>query len=237
MTDSPGDLPENEGQAAGREFDPTTMAMMPSEVVTKLVLLRHGEVEDFGKRVVRGQLDAPLSEVGHGQHERLVDWLSKHEAAPDMLYTSDLSRCADLAARLEVTWGRAATVTKLLREQSLGRWQGRTWQEISAEDGPLVTAYWDDYACTVPPGGESLMQMGERVNTWLQGTLQKHPGKSITISTHIGVIRALLCELLQVPRDQALRFAPAVASTTEILISDAGPVITRLGERPWLWKD
>lgn len=236
MTDPRGELPNNQGQAAGCDFDPTTMAMMPSEVVTKLILLRHGEVEDFGKRVVRGQLDAPLSEAGHAQHERLVQWLREHEPAPDMLYTSDLSRCSDLAARLEEAWGRVATMTKLLREQSLGRWQGRTWQEISAEDGPLVTAYWDDYANTVPPEGESLIQMGERVNAWLQGTLQKHPGKCIAISTHIGVIRSLLCSLLHIPRDQALRFAPAVASTTEILISEAGPVITRLGERPWLWK-
>ncbi len=229
-------MTQDGGQAASRAFDPTTTAMMPSEVVTKLILLRHGEVEDFGKRVVRGQLDAPLSPVGLAQHERLVEWLEQHEPAPDMLYTSDLIRCSELAVRLETAWGRAATSTKLIREQDLGRWQGRTWEDISAEDGPLVTRYWDDYANTVPPEGESLIQMGERVNAWLRGTLQKHPGKSIAISTHIGVIRALLCELLNIPRDQALRFAPAVASTTEILISDAGPVITLLGERPWLWK-
>lgn len=210
------------------------MAMMPSEVVTKLILLRHGAVEDFGKRVVRGQLDAALSEAGHGQHESLVAWLKEHEPTPDLIYSSDLSRCADLASRLETIWDQTATLTKLLREQSLGRWQGRTWQEISAEDGPLVTAYWDDYANTTPPDGESLIDMGARVGAWLDGTLQKHPGKSIVISTHIGVIRALICQLLNIPHDQALRFAPAVASSTEILISEAGPVITRMGERPWM---
>jgi len=52
------------GQAAGRAFDPTTTAMMPSEVVTRLVLLRHGEVESFGERVVRGQLDAAQGALG-----------------------------------------------------------------------------------------------------------------------------------------------------------------------------
>lgn len=228
-------MTQDGGQAAGRAFDPTTTAMMPSEVVTKLLLLRHGEVEDFGKRVVRGQLDAPLSAVGLAQHERLVDWLGQHETAPDMLYTSDLSRCSELAVRLEEAWGRAATSTKLLREQDLGRWQGRTWEDISAEDGPLVTRYWDDYANTVPPGGESLVQMSERVGAWLDGTLAKYPGKTIVVSTHIGVIRVLLCRLLDVPATEALRFAPAVASSTEVLISEAGPVITRLGERPWLW--
>jgi broad specificity phosphatase PhoE len=224
------------GQAAGRPFDPTTTSIMPSEVVTRVLLLRHGEVEDFGKRVVRGQLDAPLSPAGVEQHVRLVAWLARHEARPNQLYTSDLVRCGELAQRLEELWSLPATVTKLLREQSLGRWQGRTWEEISAEDGALVTAYWDDYANTRPPGGESLIEMSRRVSVWLEATLAKHPGEFIAVSTHIGVIRALLCSLLDVSPAGALRFAPAVASTTEILISEAGAVITRLGERPWMWS-
>lgn len=224
------------GQAAGRAFDPTTTAIMPSKVVTRLLILRHGEVEDFGKRVVRGQLDAPLSAVGVEQHRRLVEWMSRHEEPADHLYTSDLRRCAELTARLEELWPLSATVTKLLREQSLGRWQGRTWDEISAEDGPLVTAYWDDYANTVPPEGESLVHVGERVAAWLNSTLKKHPGDTIAVSTHIGVIRTLLCQLLHVSPTEALRFSPAVASTTEVLVSDAGAVITRMGERPWMWS-
>lgn len=223
------------GQAAGRPFDPTTTAIMPSEVVTRLVLLRHGEVEDFGKRVVRGQLDAPLSPEGVHQHARLVDWLAANEERPDQLYTSDLVRCGELAQRLDELWDLRPTITKLLREQSLGRWQGRTWDEITAEDGALVTAYWDDYANTRPPEGESLVQVSERARTWLTSTLQKHPGETIFASTHIGVIRTLLCHLLHVSPTEALRFSPGVASTTEVLLSDAGAVITRLGERPWTW--
>lgn len=224
------------GQAAGRAFDPTTTSIMPSEVVSRVLLLRHGEVEDFGKRVVRGQLDADLSGVGVEQHRRLVEWLERHEPKADHLYTSDLKRCSELAARIETIWDVQATVTKLLREQSLGLWQGRTWDDISTEDGPLVTAYWDDYANTAPPEGESMVQMGQRVVAWLNSTLQKHPGDTIAVSTHIGVIRTLLCHLLGVSPSDALRFSPAVASTTEVLISDAGAVVTRLGERPWMWS-
>jgi broad specificity phosphatase PhoE len=229
-------MSDNGGQATGQDFDPTTTSMMPSEVVTKVLLLRHGEVEDFGKRMVRGQFDAPLSSVGVEQHERLVAWLKKYEPQPDFLYTSDLIRCTELNARLETAWPLNATVTKLLREQNLGRWQGHTWDEISLEDKALVTAYWDDYAGTVPPGGESLIQMGSRAVKWFDSTIQKHPGSAIVVSTHIGVIRTLLCHLLNVDMRNALRFAPSVASTTELLISEAGAVVTRLGERPWMWS-
>ncbi|MFT7668559.1 MAG: alpha-ribazole phosphatase [Planctomycetota bacterium] len=223
------------GQAADRAFDPTTTSIMPSEVVTRVLLLRHGEVENFGKRVVRGQLNVGLSAEGSQQHERLIDWIERNEAQPDYLYTSDLARCSDLAARLEAIWPLKATVTKLLREQCLGRWQGRTWEEVTVEDSALVTAYWDDYAGTVPPEGESMLEMGKRAGAWLDSTIAKNPGTSIVACTHIGVIRALLCRLLGVPASDALRFAPALASSTEVLISEAGAVVTRMGERPWMW--
>lgn len=229
-------MSDDGGQAAGRGFDPTTTAMMPSEVVTRFVLLRHGEVESFGERVVRGQLDAALSDEGVSQHARLVAWLREHEAAPDVLLSSDLSRCAQLAALLGEAFGVEPATTERLREQSMGRWQGRTWSDISAEDGPLVTAYWDDYANIAPPGGESLLDLSLRINAWYEEVLVAHAGRTIFVSTHIGVIRTLLCRLLGVAPTDALRFAPAVASSTEVLVSEAGAVLTRLGERPWTWS-
>ncbi len=230
-------MSEDGGQAAGRAFDPTTTAMMPSEIVTRFVLLRHGEVESFGERVVRGQLDAALSEDGVRQHERLVAWLREHETSPDVVLSSDLSRCARLADLVGEVFGVAPSRTERLREQSMGRWQGRTWSDISAEDGPLVTAYWDDYANTAPPEGESLLDLSQRIGAWFEETIAAHAGRTIFVSTHIGVIRTLLCRLLGVAPTDALRFAPAVASSTEVLVSEAGAVLTRLGERPWTWSE
>jgi broad specificity phosphatase PhoE len=224
------------GQAAGRPFDPTTTAMMPSEVVTRLVLLRHGEVESFGERVVRGQLDAALSEEGERQHAALAAWLLGREDPPHRLLSSDLVRCADLARRLGAGWSIEVEHDARLREQSMGTWQGRTWRDISAEDAALVSAYWDDYANTAPPGGESLIDLAARIGGWLDATLAAHPGETLVVSTHVGVIRALLCRLLGVPPTEALRFAPAVASSTELLLSEAGAVLTRMGERPWTFE-
>lgn len=224
------------GQAAGRPFDPTTQSIMPSAEVTTLLLLRHGEVEAFGERVVRGQLDAALSPAGLDQHLRLTAWLLENEPAPDQLYTSDLRRCTDLAALLARSWELRSTSTGMLREQSMGSWQGRTWSEISAAEGPAVTAYWDDYLRARPPGGESLHDLTERAGAWWDAALQKHGGERLVVCTHVGVIRALVCRLLGLPLDDALRLAPAVASCTELLVSDAGAVLTRLGERPWLFE-
>jgi len=221
------------GQAADGGFDPTTIAIMPSEQVTRLHLFRHGEVREFEERVVRGQLDVPLSARGAQQNARLARWFAATEARPDRLYASDLGRCRELADGLGTAVGLEPVLDARLREQDMGRWQGRTWREITAEDGPRVTAYWNGYETTAPPGGESLADMHERVGSVWAELRARHAGGSLAVVTHVGPIRSLLCRLLDVPLSQALRFAPAVASHTCVLVSEAGAVLTAFGERAW----
>ena len=221
------------GQAAGELFDPTTREELPATCVVRLHLLRHGEVRSFGERVVRGQLDVALSAEGERQHTRLAEWLPANAPRPARLVTSDLVRCAELADRLERATGVAASVDARLREQDMGAWQGRTWAEVNREDAARVHAYWDEYVDVAPPGGESLRALSARVVAWWEETRAEVRDGHVWVAAHIGPIRALLCHLLGVPLDQALRFAPAVGSHTSVLVSEAGAVLNALGERPW----
>jgi len=124
-------------------------------------------------------------------------------------------------------------VDQRLREQSMGAWEGRSWADITSAEPAAVTAYWDDYYRATPTGGESFADLEARVLAWWREVAREHAGKTITVATHIGVIRVLACHLLGVRGDQALRFAPATGSHTTFLISDAGAVMTQCGERPW----
>ena len=128
------------GQAAGEVFDPTTRDAMVSEQVTRITLLRHGEVEELGERRVRGQFDAALSARGTGQHARLAAWLMASGQVPDAVLTSDLARCSELAERLRIGSDAPLASDERLREQHMGDWQGRTWREIQAEDSAGATA-------------------------------------------------------------------------------------------------
>jgi len=232
--DTPGALV---GQAAREKFEPTTLSIMPNEDVTRISLLRHGEVESFDRRIVRGQLDAALTLRGREQSELVTDWFARALPEQDVLFSSDLSRCGFLARLLEERTGLPVQSDARLREQSMGDWQGRTWDEITAEDGARVTAYWDNYVETTPPNGESLRDLQARVRGWWDEVHAVHAGKHITIVTHIGVIRSLLCSLLDIPLGDALRFAPAVGSYTSLLVSAAGTVVESFGERPWMWSN
>lgn len=224
----------SEGQAGGGAFDDATRSAMPEDVFTTLHLLRHGEVADHAQRHARGQLDVALTARGREQHARLARWFAACEPKPDAILSSDLSRCRDLAERLGAAHGIAPVYDARLREQSMGDWEGRPWDAITRELGPAINDYWDDYFASRPPNGESLADLAERLGAWWDETAPRIAGGRVALVAHVGVIRALVGRFLRVPPDEALRFAPAVASHTRVLLAAPGAVLECFGERPWL---
>jgi alpha-ribazole phosphatase len=222
------------GHAVSGEFDEPTRSVMPDEGVAHVHLLRHGMVEGFGARTVRGHLDAALSPEGHAQHEALVRWYAGNLERPDRILSSDLSRCTDLAQRLATRLDVSLEVTPTLREQHMGDWEGCTWEELTTRYGHAVNDYWDDYLNARPPGGESLADTALRLREVWRELTATHDGRRLLVVTHAGVIRLLLCEALGVPPSEALRFAPPAASHTQLQLARAGAVLSSLGERPWL---
>ena len=225
--------PSTRGQAVTGEFDQHTSNIMPDADVTHVHLLRHGEVELLTERVVRGQLDVELSAEGRRQSSLLASWFARTETKPDAIWSSDLVRCTELGEELSRLTGVALQRSSNLREQDMGAWQGRTWKEITVEDGARVTAYWDDYVNARPRDGESFGDLCKRVYDWWDEEWPELTGRRIVLVTHIGVIRALQCRFLGVELGEALRFAPSVASHSALLLSAAGAVTTSFGERPW----
>jgi len=223
------------GQAFTGTFDAATQKILPADWATHVHLLRHGEVAELTSRVVRGQLDAALSPLGVEQGAALAGWIARHEPRPDAVWTSDLVRCRDLAERIAALHRVPLRVDPRLREQSMGAWEGRTWADITADEPQAVTAYWDDYHTARPTGGESFADLERRAIQWWDDATREHRGQHVQVVTHVGVIRALLCRALGVPGREALRFAPATASHTKIALSEAGAVVSSIGERPWLF--
>ena len=221
------------GQAFTGEFDAATTRILPASDATRLVLLRHGAVASLTRRIVRGQLDEPLSSEGEAESRALVE--AVHGAAgsrPDVVFTSDLVRCRALGEAIARRMSAPLAIDPRLREQSMGEWEGRAWGEITAQAPAAVTAYWADYYRARPTGGESFADLEARVMEWWSEVSRSHAGRTIVVATHIGVIRVMCCRLLGVPCDQALRFAPPTGSSTEFLIGEAGAVLMHCGARP-----
>jgi broad specificity phosphatase PhoE len=207
-------------------FDKATMDILPSSSVLRVHLFRHGHVS--GSRLCRGQADVTLSDQGLLQTARTADWFRRRQPAPDRVISSDLGRCRNLAE----AFGSPVQLERALREQDMGLWDGRPWEELTKEDPAGTLEYWNDYVRARPPGGESYGDCFSRVTGWWDQEAPKTG--AVVVVTHVGVIRALMCHWLGLPVGDALRWAPPYASHTQVLLAEAGAVVERFGETAYL---
>ncbi len=204
-------------------FDAATMGIIPSSRVARVHLFRHGEVETGSARVCRGQADVGLSARGQSQSRAAAERFLAAFGRPDRVLSSDLTRCSAFAALFR----RTPELQPALREQDMGEWEGRTWEDLTRQDGAAVTAYWNDYVGGRPTGGETWGEAAARVVAHWQA-LGPLEGRVVVV-THVGPIRALLCNWLGLGPGEALRFAPGYATETRVIEAQAGAVIEVVG--------
>lgn len=178
----------------------------------KLYLVRHGEAEGSEGRAV-GHLDLPLSDLGTRNVEALAaSWQGPSSVR---LFASDLRRAADSARILARRFGVEPVLDARLREVSFGEWEGRLWDEVYESDRRRYDAWSERWWDLAPPGGESFADLAARVLAWFRDL---GDGADVIVVAHGGSIRALLVELLAIPRERAfdLQLSPARVSAVEI---------------------
>lgn len=87
-------------------------------------------------------------------------------------------------------------VDEALRDCDFGRWKGLAIEEVQRTEPEALQAWLSD--CTsAAHGGESFVQVHERVGRWLH-SLEQTPGHIVAV-THPFVIRAALLHVMQSP--------------------------------------
>lgn len=157
--------------------------------VTRIIAVRHGETDWNRDTRIQGHTDIALSDKGRWQAEQLARALSEESIAA--FYASDLSRALDTAQATARVHGRPVTTHRGLRERAFGRFEGLTWAEIEAHH-PAESMAWrkrvPDFA---PPGGESLLQLRDRVIAAVNDLAVRHPGEQLMLVAHGGVLDVL----------------------------------------------
>ena len=173
---------------------------------TRIIAIRHGETTWNVDARIQGSLDIPLNATGQAQALRLATALAGEPIRA--IYASDLSRAWETAQHLGRTQQLEVVPEKGLRERCFGEFEGKTFREIEAHL-PEQAQRWrqrdPDFA---PPGGESLVQLKQRVEEAAARLAARHPGELIALVGHGGVMdvlyRAATRAPIQAPRTWAL---------------------------------
>lgn len=162
--------------------------------MTTIYLIRHAEAEGNVYRRCHGQYDSLLTTRAADQLPYLAERFA--DVPLDAIYASDLYRARHTAKAIADRKGMRVRVRPILREISMGDWEDMTWA-LLPRIAPETYACWRarPWACEVP-GGETVMECGERVLGGLRQLAHDWEGKSIAVVSHGSAIRSVLCRVL-----------------------------------------
>lgn len=159
----------------------------------QLLLMRHASLgAEYSGRFI-GRTDASIAPDSHRGIHTAGKWLSRQSI--EQCIASPLLRTRQTLELINSQLGCQVDFDPDLREVDFGRWEGKTFSEISQADPQLVEQWAslaDDF---VFPGGESWAGFVERIAR-VSGRLAVNPAENILVITHGGVIRSLICHLL-----------------------------------------
>ncbi|WP_344316213.1 histidine phosphatase family protein [Streptomyces javensis] len=138
----------------------------------------------------------------------------------DMAFTAPSERCRGTAAAL----GLDAAVTPELRDLDVGRWRGRSLDEVGQE-APEEVAGWLSDPAAAPHGGETLLELVERIGAWLDARREdpapaapRAPARDARLLAVVepAVVRAALVHALGLPAPTFWRLDVAPLTATEL---------------------
>lgn len=197
-------------------------------MVTTLYLVRHGETEGSDVKRYKGSLDVPMSEKGIEQVRRTANFVSLSTSKLSAVYCSPLSRALKSAEIISEPFGLTPIVMADLRERSFGIWEGMSFNEIKERYPEEFEAWADNPLKYSPIGGESTIEVRDRVINALNKIMNNHNSQSLSIVAHGGVNRIILCHIMGIPLENIFRIEQDNAAVNIIEFWERYPVVKLL---------
>ncbi|MEU5052851.1 histidine phosphatase family protein [Streptomyces sp. NPDC021096] len=158
-------------------------------------------------RAARFDDDTPLDEAG----TRLARAAAGSLPGGARAFTAPSERCRQTASAL----GLDADPAPGLRDLEVGRWRGRSLEELAAGEPEAVGAWLADPGAA-PHGGESVLALIARVGGWLDGLADGGGGGRVLAVADPSVVRAAAVHALALPPAVFWRLDVAPLTLTEL---------------------
>lgn len=169
-----------------------------------IYLVRHGQTSENKKGTYYGKLDVGLNKKGIEQIENTSRFFQEKHI--DIAYISNTKRAYETAKI--ILDGKNIPILKdnRLRETDFGDFEGKSFEEISKNYPEECMLWQKDWKNFRPPHGETYMEMYKRVSSFMN-ELKDIKYDNVLIITHSGVIKSILCYIMDENVDLFWKFA------------------------------
>lgn len=199
---------------------------------TTILLIRHGETAWNAEKRLQGHLDIALNTEGARQAALLAAALAPERI--DHIVSSDLLRARQTAEAIAGQRGMTVGTDLALRERCYGGFEGLLYSEIAARF-PLEFAAWQarDVDAVLPLGanrGETFRQFYDRATGAILEHAAAHPGKTIALVAHGGVLECAYRKAVGLPLETPRDFKVLNASVNRFVAEEGVLKLVSWGE-------
>lgn len=187
---------------------------------TRILAIRHGETAWNVDGRIQGQLDVPLNESGRRQVRRLARAVAEDDIAA--VYSSDLQRALETAQAVAGARGDAIVTDVGLRERGFGEFEGLSYTEINARWPEMGERWRRRDPSFGAPGGETLSDFYARSIAAATRIAARHPGQTIALVSHGGVMDCLYRAASRVALDAPRSWQLGNAAINRLLYTPQG---------------
>ena len=166
--------------------------------MTTCYIIRHAAKErgDFFNPRLRHQ-DEPISAQGHRDAQKLCSYFAGKSIAA--IYISEYQRTRQTSEPLARQFNLTPAIDARLNEIDNGRLDGMTDEQIQQVYPEVWQAFLSRSADFRFPEGETGEEARQRIVEFLEEKRQQHASENIILVSHEGLIRLLMCTILDLP--------------------------------------
>ncbi|MBI2940316.1 MAG: histidine phosphatase family protein [Chloroflexi bacterium] len=196
-------------------------------MLTRLLLVRHGQTVHNVEMRIAGWTDSPLTSEGERQAERVAAYLARTEQI-HALYASPLQR----ARRTAEAIGRALMIPPAfeddLRELHFGDCENLTDAELVARYPDLVELARRSADLSFRwPNGESRLEFYTRVRRTMRRIADQHAGQAACVVAHGGVLSSYLADIVLGEPTRWREFLLDNCTVTEVHLNSGAAQLVR----------
>ena len=189
---------------------------------TLVLFVRHGRTATTGTNLPGRAPGLHLADVGREEAAATANRLAELSQL-DAIYSSPLERARETAAPIAATRKLKVTIERGLLECDFGEWTGAELKKLmKLPEWRTVLTYPSGFRF---PGGESFVEMQDRMVGTVQKLVERHRGGVVVCVSHADPIKAAVAHALGTHLDLFQRIVISTCSVTAVGYGVATPVV------------